>query len=127
MVKVSRETVDGPAILQAAVSGATRVIRLADPGAGDELTVVTALGPAKGVPARRDFVQMAFLPSVQGMAIEPRVEDLNIAREGDLVSIGRDRGLTLSPAWAVQARESELLGAPRRAAQARQDARQRRG
>ncbi|MCR5879076.1 tetratricopeptide repeat protein [Phenylobacterium sp. J367] len=116
VVKVSRDAVDGPAILQAAVAGATRVIRLPDPGAGDELTVVTALGPAKGVPARRDFIQMAFLPSVQGLAIEPRVEDLNIVREGDLVSIGRDRGLTLSPAWAIQARESELLGAPRRAA-----------
>jgi tetratricopeptide (TPR) repeat protein len=116
VVKVSRDAVDGPPILQAAVAGATRVIRLPDPGAGDELKVITALGPAKGVPSRRDFVQLAMLPSVQGVAIESHVDDLRVERSGDLVSISRDRGLSLSPAWTIQGRETEMLGAPGRAA-----------
>ncbi|HEY8616895.1 endoglucanase [Phenylobacterium sp.] len=116
VVKVTRDAVQGPPLLRAAVAGATRVIRLPDPGAGDELRVVTALGPAKGIPTRRDFVQMALLPSVQGLAIEPHADDLQVSRAGDLVDIGRDKGLTLSSDWAVKARESELLGAPRRAA-----------
>jgi len=48
-------------------------VRLPDPDVGDTLTVVTALGPAKGLPARRDYVQMALLASVQGLAVEPRI------------------------------------------------------
>ncbi|WP_374469050.1 endoglucanase [Phenylobacterium sp.] len=116
VVRVSRDAVEGPPILKAAVAGATRVIRLPDPAAGDELKVVTALGPAKGVPLRRDFVQLALLPSVQGLAVESYVDDLQVTREGDLVSIANGRGLTLSPDWAVKARQAESLGAPRRAA-----------
>jgi tetratricopeptide (TPR) repeat protein len=50
------------------------------------------------------------------MAVEPMVDDLQVSREGDLVTLARDRGLTLSPEWAVQAREVEAIGAPRRAA-----------
>ncbi|WP_334163839.1 endoglucanase [Phenylobacterium sp.] len=116
IVRVSRDATDGPPILKAPVAGATRVIRMPDPGAGDEVTVVTALGPAKGLPSRRDYVQMAILPSVQGLAVESFVEDLQVSRENDIVRIARERGLTLSPAWAGQERESEALGVPRRAA-----------
>ena len=47
-------------------------------------------------------------------------DDLKVERAGDLVSISRDRGLSLSPEWTVQARETEMLGAPGRAAAAHQ-------
>ncbi len=116
IVRVTRDAADGLPVLKAPVAGATRVIRMTDPGAGDTLTVVTALGPAKGVPSKREFVQMALLGSVQGLAVESHVEDLEVARDGDIVRIGREQGLTLSPAWASRERESETLGVPRRAA-----------
>ena len=98
--------------LKAPVAGATRIIRMPDADAGDVLTVVTALGPAKGLASRRDYVQLALLPSVQGLAIQPRVEDLAVRRDGDIVRMSRPGGLTLSPAWASQRREQESLGAP---------------
>ena len=41
-------------------------MKVADPVVGDTLSVVTALGPSKGLPSRREFVQMALLPSAQG-------------------------------------------------------------
>ena len=63
--------------------------------------MVTALGPAKGLPSRREFVQMALLPSAQGMAAESYIDDLAMRQDGDLVQIGRPSGLTLSPASAA--------------------------
>jgi tetratricopeptide (TPR) repeat protein len=112
IVKVTRETAGGPASLKAPVAGATRVVRLPDPEAGDILTVVTALGPPKGVPNRREYVELSLLPSIQGLAIEPLVEDLTVARDGELVRMTRAGGLELSPAWAAQERQPASMGAP---------------
>lgn len=116
IVRLQRDADSGPAGLKAPVAGATRIIRMPDAEAGDTLTVVTALGPAKGLASRRDYVQLAFLPSVQGLAIQPYVADLDVRRDGDIVRLGRPGGLTLSPAWASQRRAQDSLGAPQAAA-----------
>lgn len=116
IVRVSRDAVDGPATLKAPVAGATRIIRLADPTAGDELTVVTALGPPKGTNSRRDYVQMALLASVQGLAVQSFVDNLAVRREGDIVRITTPKGLILSPPWAAQTRVQNDLGVPQPAA-----------
>jgi tetratricopeptide (TPR) repeat protein len=118
LVHVARDDAKGPAILKAPVAGATRIVRMADPTVGDVLTVVTALGPAKGLPSRREYVQMALLPSVQGLAVESFIDDLAVDREGDIVHIGRPNagGLVLSPKWAVKDKELAELGAPQPAA-----------
>jgi tetratricopeptide (TPR) repeat protein len=116
LVTVGRDDAGGPAALQAAVAGVTRVVRVSDPVVGDVLPVVTALGPAKGLPSRREFVQVAFLPSAQGLAMESYVDDLTVSHDGDLVHVGRPSGLALSPAWALQAQADSELGAPQAAA-----------
>jgi tetratricopeptide (TPR) repeat protein len=114
IVRINRDAAAGPAILKAPVAGATRVIQVADPDAGDRITVVTALGPPKGIGARRDYVQLAFLPSIQGLAIESYVDDLTVERAGDIVSVGRPaKGLTLSPVWSTADRGAPGLGAPK--------------
>jgi len=112
IVRVSRDAAGGPATLKAPVAGATRVVNLPDPVVGDTLTVVTALGPPKGVPSRRDFVDAALLPSIQGLAVEPMVDDLTVQRDGEIVRISRGPGLNLSPTWATRDREDAKLGAP---------------
>src|SRR5436190_4277480 len=76
LVKITRDEASGPASLKAPVAGVTRVVQLRDPQAGDTLSVVTALGPSKGLPSRREYVQMALLPSVQGLAVESYIDDL---------------------------------------------------
>jgi tetratricopeptide (TPR) repeat protein len=117
LVRLTRDDAQGPAILKAPVAGATRIVRVADPTVGDVLTVVTALGPAKGLPSRREYVQMALLPSTQGLAVESFIDDLAIDREGDIVHIGRPNGgLVLSPKWALRDKEQAELGAPQPAA-----------
>jgi tetratricopeptide (TPR) repeat protein len=117
LVHIARDDAQGPAVLKAPVAGATRIVKLVDPGVGDVLSVVTALGPAKGLPSRREYVQMALLPSVQGLAIESYIDDLSVDRAGDIVHIGRPAaGLVLSPKWATQDREQAQMGAPQPAA-----------
>lgn len=116
LVRIGRDDTQGPAVLKAPVAGATRVVKVVDPAVGDVLSVVTALGPAKGLPSRREYVQMALLPSIQGLAVESYIDDLSVARDGDIVHIGRPAGLALSPKWATADKEQALLGAPRPAA-----------
>jgi tetratricopeptide (TPR) repeat protein len=112
IVHLMRDADSGPAALKAPVAGATRVIRMPDPDVGDTLTVVTALGPPKGLASHRDYVQMAFLASIQGLAIEPHAPDLTISRDGDIVHVARPGGLSLSPTWVMQQRAQANLGTP---------------
>jgi tetratricopeptide (TPR) repeat protein len=116
VVRVVRDEAEGPATLKAAVAGATKIVQMADPQAGDTLDVITALGPAKGLPSRRDYVQMAVLPSVQGLAIESHIDDLQVARDGDIIHIGRKVGLALSPSFATQEDARLTVDAPKPAA-----------
>jgi tetratricopeptide (TPR) repeat protein len=113
VVHVQRDDAEGPATLKAAVAGVTRIVQMADPQAGDTISVVTALGPAKGLPSRRDYAQAAILPSVQGLAVESHIDDLKVTREGDLVHIGRTLGLSLSPNPANQEVARLTVDAPK--------------
>ena len=86
--------------LTAAMAGAGRPVWVDDPAVGDRLAVVPALAPAKGLAARRDFVDLSMLPTLQGLAMEAYAPGLSMAVEGDLVRIGKNSGLALSPSWA---------------------------
>ncbi len=116
LVKIARDDAGGPAVLKAPVAGVTHIIQLSDPLAGDTLSVVTALGPSKGLPSRREYVQMALLPSAQGLAVESYIEDLAVSHDGDIVTIGRPAGLALSPKWATQDATAGGAGGPAPAA-----------
>jgi tetratricopeptide (TPR) repeat protein len=96
-VPMSRDRDDGPATLAANVAGATRVIWLDDPAVGDQIAVVTALGPAKGLLLKRTYVDLNALPSAQGLAITPKTDGLQLSTDGDVVRITKVGGLTLSP------------------------------
>jgi tetratricopeptide (TPR) repeat protein len=113
VVRVQRDDAEGPATLKAAVAGATKVVEMADPQAGDTVSVVTALGPAKGMPSRRDYAQAAVLPSVQGLAVESHIDDLTVTRDGDIVHIGRKLGLALSPSFATEETARLTVDAPK--------------
>jgi hypothetical protein len=116
LIRLSRDEAGGPAALKAAVSGVTGVVLVDDPAVGDTMTVVTALGPAKGLPTRREFVQMAFLPSMQGLALESYVEDMTVSYDGDLVHVGRPQGLALSPSSSGRQDAQASLGSLKPAA-----------
>jgi tetratricopeptide (TPR) repeat protein len=100
-VEVKSDLSSAPISLTAQMAGATGVFWIADPMVGDHLAVVTALGPSKGVATARDLVDGVVLASAQGLAIAPRVDDLKVSTDGDIVRIGRPKGLELSPASSL--------------------------
>jgi tetratricopeptide (TPR) repeat protein len=114
-ITVERDEESAEAALTAVLAGATAAIWLDDPAVGDRIAVVTALAPSKGLAARRDYVEMALLPTFQGLAIEPYATDLKVAAEGDLVRIGRPMGLALSSASAGARKVDVAAGAPQAA------------
>lgn len=116
-VTVDRDSEAQQAGLAATVAGATRVLWLDDPVVGDRIAAVTALAPSKGLATRREFVDAVFLPSAQGLVVEPRASDLTVEADGDLVRLGRPKGLALSSVAVVaEAGATDTLDLPQPAA-----------
>ena len=115
-VKLTRDDSAGPASLTAALAGASSVYWVADPAVGDKVGVVTALGPVKGMPTRRDLVEFTLLESAQGLAIERRADDLAVTYSGDLVTFSRPKGLALSAA-NLRVADAAAIDAPKPASQ----------
>ena len=84
--------------LSVALAGGTGVFWTADPVVGDNLAVVTALPPSKGVPVKRAFVGGSVLATVQGVAVEAVSDQLSVTASRDLVRIGSPNGLPLAAA-----------------------------
>ena len=114
-IKIGRDDQTGVAVLTAQVAGATGVFWVTDPAVGDRVVVVTALAPAKGVMAPRSLVDASLLASAQGLALTPTVDDLQVSSDGDVVRIGRPRGLALSSAHTTLY-ETAAIGLPQAAA-----------
>jgi len=95
-VEVDRDDT-GKTALVARMAGATKAIWLTDPMVGDRFAAVTALAPGKGYGNRRQTIDVTLLPTAQGLAVETPTDDLTIRAEGDLVTVSRPQGLTMSP------------------------------
>jgi tetratricopeptide (TPR) repeat protein len=106
---------DGEPVLVAHMAGATQAVWLTDPEAGDRFAAVTALAPGKGFADRRRTVDLALLPTAQGLAVETLANDLAIQAAGDLVTLSRPGGLSLSPPSAALDAASAEADAPKRA------------
>jgi len=103
------------ASLTARMAGATRTVWLTDPMIGDRFAAVTALAPGKGLKAGRRTVDAGFLPTAHGLAVETPTDDLSVTADGDLVTVTRPRGLTLSSPTAGLEQAAEGADAPRAA------------
>jgi tetratricopeptide (TPR) repeat protein len=97
---VRRMTEENGAILAIPLNGAAegKVHRVDDPEIGDELRIVTALAPVRGVLRAQDFLEFKLLPSAHGVALQPLADDLSLLPKADHVLIGRPKGLALSTA-----------------------------
>jgi tetratricopeptide (TPR) repeat protein len=95
-IEVTRDDAAATALV-ARMAGATKAVWLTDPMVGDRFAAVTALAPGKGNGSRRQTIDMTLLPTAQGLAIETATDDLHVVTAGDLVTVTRPGGLTLSP------------------------------
>lgn len=111
-IRVARDESVSPATLTAVLAGVTKSVWVNDPAVGDRLMVAPALAPSKGLPSRREYVEMALLPSAQGLAAETYASDLMVSVNGDLLRIGRPKGLLLSPVSASTPPAEVAAGAP---------------
>jgi tetratricopeptide (TPR) repeat protein len=114
-VKIGRDDQSGLPVLKAEVAGATGVFWVADPAVGDRMAVVTALPPAKGALTARNLVDATILASMQGLALSPAVDDLTVTSDGDVVRIGRPKGLALSSTHVAAHEAAAALGLPQAA------------
>ncbi|MGY6248939.1 tetratricopeptide repeat protein [Bosea thiooxidans] len=86
----------GQTILAVPMPGLTGVHWLEAGPAGLPIAVATTLGPTRLTPKPYQFVEFGLLPTAQGLAIQPRSDDI-VARTGtNEVRIGRAGGLTVS-------------------------------
>ena len=75
---------------------------LHDPDAGDTLSIVTILPPARGIVRDMKYVDFDALRSAHGLVIRPRNETLAVNIEGDEAVITAEGGLTLSDSDAAR-------------------------
>ena len=101
---------DGQTILEIPFGPVNRIHQIDDPVVGDRLFVVTGKGQPRGLVKPQTFVEMDGLASAHGLALVPKVDDLQIKAAGELVSLMRPEGLKLSP--AVQSRQAAGLDVP---------------
>ena len=72
---------------------ATRAHRLRDPQSGEVIVAVTAPLPVRGSPRALSYVDFRLLPSMHGIALVPKTDDLVIGIAPDGVTIARPGGL----------------------------------
>ncbi|MEI8143859.1 MAG: hypothetical protein WCH83_00215 [Alphaproteobacteria bacterium] len=91
-----QRTPDGALTVAVPFADAGSIHRLTDPLAGDELVVVTGMGPARSFVRGMDFVEFALLGGSHGIVVQPLADDVMVTYAAETVSIGRPRGLTVT-------------------------------
>lgn len=86
--------------------------RFNDPDAGDNLIVVTALPPIRGLIKRQDFVELSLLESIHGVAARPNSDDVTAEIATDKIRFGKPGGLTLSSAEVAAERAATAARSP---------------
>jgi tetratricopeptide (TPR) repeat protein len=88
----------GQARIYADMPSANSVHHITDPEVGDDIIVVTALGPVQGMVSSRKFVDFMAMATSHGIAIQPIVEDLDVSIKYGFVSITKVSGLAVTGA-----------------------------
>ncbi|TAH37577.1 MAG: hypothetical protein EYC62_01455 [Alphaproteobacteria bacterium] len=77
------------------VPSSGRVMQLTDPEVGDQIIVATVNIPGRGVNGERNFSEFALLPSAQGIAVVPKVSDIEIRPDFDGFMVVKKSGVLL--------------------------------
>jgi hypothetical protein len=78
------------------IPGATHIVALADPAAGDSLIVVPA-APGRAMLNLRSYAEFAALPTASGLVLVPFTDDLDVRVSQSRVTIASPSGLALTP------------------------------
>lgn len=78
-----------------------RAYSLKDPEIGDDLIVVTASSPVRGLVRGQDFVEFNALASVHGVVLSPKADNLTVELSPEGVTVTRPEGLAVSDMGSV--------------------------
>ena len=93
---VRRRNVEGDFEIAVNMARPGRVHEFQDPQVGDDLRVVTAYPPARGLVRTLDYVDFSALRSVHGLVIKPQRPELELELQNELAIISAPDGLTIS-------------------------------
>ncbi len=96
-VAITRDDSSGAPSLNVNLAGATRVAWIRDPSVGDRMAIICARGPIKNLKSARTTVEATLSSTAQGVVVEHMTPDVKVVLDGDLISVTRPDGLTLSP------------------------------
>lgn len=85
-----------------------KAIPILDPEVGDNLVVVPVIPLGHGVDREHVYPQVRILPSIQGVVIQPRIDDLRIRPLRQGIELTSSGGLQISPVSARVAADSKL-------------------
>lgn len=91
-----RRDFEGAFEVTADVARPGRIHDFRDPLIGDQLKVVTAYPPARGVTRTLDYVEFSALRSVHGLVVKPKSPDLQVSIDNTLAVLSTPGGLTVS-------------------------------
>jgi len=94
--------------LQIDLPDAGSVHDVPDPTIGDHMFVVTAFGPPRGLIKEQSFAELQALGTAHGVAVIPFADDLQVSLEHNIVTIGREKGLLLSPGAGSDHAEAQI-------------------
>ncbi|MBI1210578.1 MAG: hypothetical protein GC190_03880 [Alphaproteobacteria bacterium] len=109
-VQLIREIAVHASKLRALIPGVSQVAWVKDPQVGDRIAVILAYPPARGLADGQQFVEFNALPSMQGLAIESRADDLAITIAGNDAVVTRPNGLNLSAEQPATLAGTSMLG-----------------
>jgi hypothetical protein len=94
-----------------------RAYSIKDADVGDQLIVITANSPVRGLVRGQDFVEFDALASIHGVVLAPRADDLTVELSPEGVTITRPQGLEVSnmesvlPSLPEKAKSSDSVAA----------------
>jgi hypothetical protein len=103
-----RRDIEGDFEMVANIARPARIHDFRDPLIGDNLKIITAYPPARGVTRNLEYVDFTALRSVHGFVVKPNLAELNIALENELAVISAPGGLSVSSIDAPRAKEGSL-------------------
>jgi tetratricopeptide (TPR) repeat protein len=87
---------NGQTIVSLPFADAASIHWITDAQTGEQLGVVTAPGPARGLSKPYRFVEFELLPTAHGVVVAPRADDVVVRSGLTDVQVSRNRGLMVS-------------------------------
>lgn len=82
---------DGRGVVRAALKDHSTLHTITDPVSGDDLVVVTAFAPVRGVLSTRHFVEFNVLESSHGLVVRPLADKIYVRKDHADIVIGSER------------------------------------